>query len=55
MGKTFDEWYKLNIHLEDWVYDPYEDIEYAFSYERFKEAMKIAWEESRQNMTTRDI
>lgn len=50
MGKTFDEWYKQNEHLEDWVYDPYEDIEFAFSYNKFKEAMKICWDEARKGL-----
>ena len=59
MGKTFEEWFEeANKHgaLEDRVYHirNYSGGDY-FSYIRFEEVMKEAWDASRQNMTTKDI
>ena len=54
MAKTFEEWYKENEYLDDLVYDP-DYFDGVFSYAEFEKALKMAWDASRQNMTTRDI
>ena len=52
MAKTFEEWAKENLfRLSD-------DVFYSggcFSNVEFKNALKEVWNDSRQNMTTKDI
>lgn len=46
---TFDEWYDDHEYGIAW------SLDFINNFDELKAVVKMIWEESRQNMTTRDI